>query len=69
MNATLTTPERLIVLSLTITPNQSLEQLAEITGIRTVKYLKRIVRTLVMAGLVAPVTDAENRTRYTLVTR
>jgi hypothetical protein len=69
MNATLTTPERLIVLSLAITPNQSLEQLAEITGIRTVKYLKRIVRTLVMAGLIAPVTEADNRIVYTLVTR
>lgn len=69
MHATLTTPERLIVLSLTITPNQSLEQLSEITGIRTVKYLKRIVRTLVMADLIAPVTDADNHTLYTLVTR
>jgi hypothetical protein len=37
MNVALNPAERLIILSLTLTPYQTVEQLSQVTGIKTIK--------------------------------
>ena len=48
----LTTLERLILLSLTSSPNQTADDLQTATGVRSGKHFRRILRTLTMARLI-----------------
>lgn len=49
----LTPTERLTIMSLTLTPNQTVAELQASTGTKTLKHLVRALRTLTMARMIA----------------
>ena len=59
-----TPSERLIKMSLLLTPGQTLAQLQQSISAKTLEYLARTLRTLEMAGLIRSDAGLDGTTRY-----